>query len=140
MSEGGSVAILTGLTYPKPLAGILAHSAYLPLAKYFENDAFTDKLVNKNVPIFLTQGLWDPLQLKGTAMDTCDALARFNRNVVLRVFTMAMHMPNKHVRLYLKNTNTVFFKLNPLWFEKFYKNKKLPNYFQLQSIKSFLKI
>src|SRR5208283_3627062 len=38
-SQGGAVALHTGLRYPEPLAGILALSAYLPLAASLSAEA-----------------------------------------------------------------------------------------------------
>lgn len=35
-SQGGAIALYAGLTYDKPLSGILALSTYLPLHKKFE--------------------------------------------------------------------------------------------------------
>lgn len=57
-SQGAVIALTTGLTYPKPLAGILALSGYLPFAdKIFQNASIN----NKNTPIFLAHGTQDPV-------------------------------------------------------------------------------
>jgi predicted esterase len=39
-SQGGAIALYSGLTYDKPLSGILALSTYLPLHKTFEKVSF----------------------------------------------------------------------------------------------------
>lgn len=52
-SQGGAMALYTGLTESRPLAGIIAMSAYLPLA-----DNITYKQ-NKKLPIFMTVGRQD---------------------------------------------------------------------------------
>lgn len=57
-SQGGAVALHTGLRYPKPLAGILALSTYLPL-----QDAAGEERhpANGDIPIFLAHGSQDPV-------------------------------------------------------------------------------
>ncbi|MGH8370324.1 MAG: alpha/beta hydrolase [Gammaproteobacteria bacterium] len=62
-SQGGAVALYTGLQYRERLAGIMALSTYLPLVKGFE---FDPDPVNTGVPIFYAHGTQDtvvPLQL-----------------------------------------------------------------------------
>lgn len=56
-SQGGAMALQTGLNTPERLAGILALSGYLPLA-----DETATKL-NKNTPFFIAGGQFDPLVL-----------------------------------------------------------------------------
>ncbi len=57
-SQGGAIALHTGLRYAKPLAGILALSTYLPL-----QEAARDEIqeANRNIPIFLAHGSQDPV-------------------------------------------------------------------------------
>lgn len=57
-SQGGALALHTGLRYSKPLAGILALSTYLPLAKKLSTEKHT---ANYNIPIFLAHGENDPV-------------------------------------------------------------------------------
>jgi phospholipase/carboxylesterase len=57
-SQGGAIALHTGLRYPKPLAGILALSAYLPLP---EATAAERHASNARIPIFLAHGRQDPV-------------------------------------------------------------------------------
>lgn len=52
-SQGGAIALYTGLRYLKPLGGILALSTYLPLADKFPKEA---SKANRNVPIFMAHG------------------------------------------------------------------------------------
>ncbi len=57
-SQGGALALFTGLRYPQPLAGIFGLSTYLPIANYL----FTDKnLQQRNIPLFLAHGTHDIL-------------------------------------------------------------------------------
>jgi phospholipase/carboxylesterase len=64
-SQGGAIALQTGLRYPQRLAGIMALSTYLPLA---ENFAVEAAAVNKDVPIFYAHGTYD--QVIALAMAT----------------------------------------------------------------------
>lgn len=55
-SQGGAVAYELGLSYPKPLAGILALSTYFATADSVEcSDA------NRNIPISVFHGTHDPM-------------------------------------------------------------------------------
>lgn len=56
-SQGGAIALHAGLRYPEPLAGILALSAYLPLADRLSAEAHE---VNRKVPIMMAHGTADP--------------------------------------------------------------------------------
>lgn len=57
-SQGGAIALHTGLRYPETLAGILALSTYLPLSGSLENEVHT---ANQSTPIFMGHGLYDPV-------------------------------------------------------------------------------
>ena len=57
-SQGGAVALQTGLRHPERLAGILALSAYLPLPDTLAHEASE---ANRGVPIFMGHGTEDPL-------------------------------------------------------------------------------
>ena len=57
-SQGGAIALQTGLRYPQRLAGIMALSAYLPLAETLAAEA---SAANRDVPIFYAHGTYDPM-------------------------------------------------------------------------------
>lgn len=57
-SQGGAIALQTGLRYPQRLAGVMALSTYLPLADRVPAEA---SAANKDVPIFLAHGIHDPV-------------------------------------------------------------------------------
>jgi phospholipase/carboxylesterase len=57
-SQGGAIALQTGLRYPQPLAGIMALSTYLPLADTLAAEA---SAANRDVPIFYAHGTHDPV-------------------------------------------------------------------------------
>ncbi|MCX7117011.1 MAG: carboxylesterase [Legionellales bacterium] len=56
-SQGGAMALYTGVHFEKPLGGILALSAYLPLA------SLCHMLLPRKTPIFVAGGQHDPLVL-----------------------------------------------------------------------------
>jgi phospholipase/carboxylesterase len=57
-SQGGALALYCGLCFPEKLAGILALSAYLPVANLLYKEASP---ANKSTPIFMAHGLYDPV-------------------------------------------------------------------------------
>ena len=57
-SQGGAVALQTGLRYPAKLAGIMALSTYLPLADSLPQEAAA---ANKPTPVFMAHGIYDPV-------------------------------------------------------------------------------
>jgi len=57
-SQGGAMALHVGLRYPARLAGILALSCFVPLAATLADEA---SAANRDVPIFWTHGVHDPV-------------------------------------------------------------------------------
>jgi len=57
-SQGGAIALQTGLRYPRRLAGVMALSTYLPLAESLPGEAST---ANRKTPIFMSHGIYDPV-------------------------------------------------------------------------------
>lgn len=57
-SQGGVVALHTGLRYPQKLAGIMALSTYIPFKENTLNQA---NAVQKGMPIFAAHGVHDPV-------------------------------------------------------------------------------
>lgn len=55
-SQGGAIALHTGLRYPERLAGIIALSSYLPLAETLQTEAHPD---NKELPVMMAHGTED---------------------------------------------------------------------------------
>ena len=55
-SQGGAMALHTGLRYPDPLGGILALSCYIPLA---DTLAAERQAANQALPIFMAHGRFD---------------------------------------------------------------------------------
>ncbi len=57
-SQGGAMALHTGVRYPRRLAGILALSCYLPLAESLARESCA---ASRPVPIMMAHGVTDPL-------------------------------------------------------------------------------
>jgi phospholipase/carboxylesterase len=57
-SQGGAIALHTGLRYPQRLGGILALSTYLPLPDLLVSEASP---ANRATPILLAHGTFDPV-------------------------------------------------------------------------------
>jgi phospholipase/carboxylesterase len=57
-SQGGAIALHTALREPRPLAGVLALSTYLPLAATL---AAERSAANAKVPLFMAHGTADPV-------------------------------------------------------------------------------
>ena len=57
-SQGGAIALQTGLRCPQRIAGIMALSTYLPLADSLATEASAS---NFDVPIFYAHGTYDPV-------------------------------------------------------------------------------
>jgi len=57
-SQGGAIALQTGLRHPERIAGIMALSAYVPVAEELSAEA---SQANRDVPIFMAHGSYDPV-------------------------------------------------------------------------------
>ncbi|MDX1376215.1 MAG: dienelactone hydrolase family protein [Burkholderiales bacterium] len=70
-SQGGAIALQTGLRYGKRLAGILALSTYLPLAPTLADERAVE---NFDLPIFMAHGRLDEMIPIGRAENSRDKL------------------------------------------------------------------
>jgi phospholipase/carboxylesterase len=57
-SQGGAMALFTGLRWPQRLGGIVGLSSYLPLAAALAAEAHP---ANASVPVFMAHGTFDPI-------------------------------------------------------------------------------
>lgn len=55
-SQGGAIATLAALTYPKPLAGLIGLSTYIPSLKQVQGTQSAHPC-----PVFMAHGAWDPI-------------------------------------------------------------------------------
>lgn len=84
-SQGGAIALHTGLRYEKPLAGIMGLSTYLPLADNIEAESHAS---NKNTAIFLAHGKHDPIVPPQLAVATNANLAKLGYETELKQYEM----------------------------------------------------
>lgn len=91
-SQGGAIALQTGLRHREPLAGILALSTWLPLHDTLEAERSAQ---NADVPIFYGHGLHDDMVDIERARTSRDILARLGYPVQWREYPMghAVCMP-----------------------------------------------
>lgn len=57
-SQGGAIALHTGLRYPEKLGGIIALSTYLPLHTLLPGEM---QVANRDTPVFMAHGYDDPI-------------------------------------------------------------------------------
>jgi phospholipase/carboxylesterase len=86
-SQGGAMALFTGLRYPKKLAGILALSTYVSLKEKLADEAHP---ANKDTPIFMAHGSFDSI----ITLDTCLVSRRLLQDLAYRVEWHEYPMPH----------------------------------------------
>jgi phospholipase/carboxylesterase len=67
-SQGGAIALHTGLRHPRKLAGVMALSTYLPLGESLPSEGSP---ANKATPVFMAHGMFDnvvPLMMGAGSM------------------------------------------------------------------------
>lgn len=84
-SQGCAMALLTGLRHGERLAGIVGLSGYLPLA---DATAAERSAANRNTPIFLAHGRFDPMIALPRAVATRDALRALGYSVQWHEYPM----------------------------------------------------
>lgn len=89
-SQGGAMAIHAGLRYPERLAGIVGLSCYLLRPDSLEREA---TLANRDVPILMAHGSFDPMVPLAAAEASRDALQGAGYDVDWRTYPMehALH-------------------------------------------------
>uniref|UniRef100_A0A1A9UX65 palmitoyl-protein hydrolase n=1 Tax=Glossina austeni TaxID=7395 RepID=A0A1A9UX65_GLOAU len=86
-SQGGALALYAGLTYTKPLAGIIGLSTWLPVHQKFP-DA---KRINNTIPIFQGHGDIDPVVSYAYGQQTAKILESFMTNVTFNTYHGLVH-------------------------------------------------
>lgn len=94
-SQGCVIALTTGLTYPKPLAGILALSGYLPFADDVMKKA---SAANKSIPVFLGHGTDDMVVPFFLGEETRSVLTTFNYPVAWHPYQMQHSVCTKEIQ------------------------------------------
>jgi phospholipase/carboxylesterase len=84
-SQGGAMALHTGLRHPRRLAGIMALSCFLPLADALAAEASP---ANRETPIFMAHGTHDPLIPLARGGLARDGLTRLGYRVAWHEYRM----------------------------------------------------
>jgi phospholipase/carboxylesterase len=84
-SQGGAIALHTGLRHPQRLAGILALSCYLPLAPTLADER---NAANFDTPIFMAHGRLDEMIPIGRAENSRDKLKAIGYHLEWHAYPM----------------------------------------------------
>ena len=84
-SQGGAIALQTGLRHGEQLAGIMALSTYLPIADSFAAEAAA---ANRGAPIFMAHGSYDPVIPLARAQESRTLLQSLGYAVEWREYPM----------------------------------------------------
>lgn len=85
-SQGGAIALYTGLRFPSSLAGIIALSGYLPSPNTLAAECHA---ANQTIPIFMAHGLFDPIVPMMLGQMTREQLEGAGYQVVWHSYPMA---------------------------------------------------
>jgi phospholipase/carboxylesterase len=84
-SQGGAIALQTGLRHAARLAGIMALSCYVPLADSLDAER---SAANRDVPVFMAHGTQDPVIPVTLARESRDLLGRLGYDVAWHEYPM----------------------------------------------------
>lgn len=84
-SQGCAMSLQVGLRFPHTLAGIMALSGYLPLAKSL---AVERSDANSKTPIFMAHGVWDAVIVPERAEASADILEKLGYQVDWNTYPM----------------------------------------------------
>ena len=94
-SQGGAIALQTGLRQSEPLAAIIALSCYLPLTNSFTSERAP---VSSSVPIFMAHGTSDPVVPLARATASRDTLTAAGHNVEWHQYPMPHSVNEQEIR------------------------------------------
>lgn len=84
-SQGGAMALFTGVRYPEKLAGIMGLSCYLVLAATLDEERHA---ANQSTPLFMAHGTFDPVVDVRLGEETRKALETHGYAVTWRTYPM----------------------------------------------------
>ena len=84
-SQGCAMSLQVGLRFPHRLAGIMALSGYLPLAKSLPLERSE---ANSKTPIFMAHGVWDAVVIPERAEASADTLEKLGYQVDWNTYPM----------------------------------------------------
>ena len=94
-SQGGAIVLQTALRHPEPLGGVMALSTYLPLSGKLKEER---EEKNKNIPIFMAHGSFDPMIPMDRASRTRDALEALGYKVEWHDYPMPHSVCPEEIR------------------------------------------
>jgi phospholipase/carboxylesterase len=93
-SQGGAIALHTGLRHAENLAGIMALSTYLPLHEKFQNERSEQ---NQRTPVFMAHGQFDDIIPIKTAAATKTLLEKSGYDVEWHDYPMPHSLCNEEI-------------------------------------------
>ncbi|XP_058796807.1 acyl-protein thioesterase 1 isoform X2 [Phymastichus coffea] len=87
-SQGGALALFSALTFPQPLAGVVALSTWLPLRQKFPTEA----IGNRNIPVLQCHGNCDPIVPYKWGQATATLLKQFMTHTEFKTYQKDMHI------------------------------------------------
>jgi phospholipase/carboxylesterase len=94
-SQGGAMALQTGLRYPQKLAGIMALSTYLPLDETLANEATAE---NRKTPVFMAHGIQDGVIPYAMAAKSREILVQHGYDLEWHEYPMAHSVCLEEIR------------------------------------------
>lgn len=94
-SQGGAIALFTALHQEKPLAGVLALSAYLPLAHTAQTESTPN---SRQTPVFMAHGTRDPIVPHVLGLASRDALKSLGYQVEWHEYAMQHTVVDQELR------------------------------------------
>lgn len=94
-SQGGAIALHTGLRHPQQLAGVMGLSTYLPLDHTLEAEA---SAANRAMPILMCHGSRDPMLPMALGQGSCQHLARMGWAPEWREYPMEHQVCMEEIR------------------------------------------
>jgi len=94
-SQGGAIALQTGLRHPERLAGIMALSTYLPIA---DTVAAERSAANQEAPILMAHGIEDPVIVLPRATRSRDKLVELGYHVEWHQYPMPHSVCPEEIR------------------------------------------
>lgn len=104
-SQGGVIALHTGLRFPEKLAGIMALSTYLPTLEQLKTE---QSLANQSTPILMAHGLNDPVVPLQTAQLAFDTLQSMAYNIEWQSYPMEHSICPQEIQRIATFINTIF--------------------------------
>jgi len=84
-SQGGAIALQTGLRHAERIAGIMALSTYVPIAEHLPAEA---SAANRKLPIFMAHGSFDPVIPLARAQESRKLLQSLGHALEWREYSM----------------------------------------------------